>query len=336
MSNNQIIDNVLAKMSDKLSSDQLTLLEANLIISFQGMKVEQECTALAPAPRDWEWYLSRFRATKRLKNCSEGTIAQYDYTINKFREYVPKNPLDVNTDDVKYFLAMFGDRETVTSKKPISKSYINNAKNNLSSFFGWMHDEGYLPTNPVRNVPTIKIPKVIRHAYSGADMESMKSIAKSTRDMAFIHFLDATGCRISEAISIDRADINWDTRTIVIYGMKGKAEREIMFTEECAYWLKKYLAERTDEDPALFVKARAPHSRLTKTGGEHIIRELGKAAGVHAYPHRFRRTMITRCDRRGMPLQQIQALAGHVNPATTQVYIDMATQSIRSAYDRCN
>lgn len=167
-------------------------------------------------------------------------------------------------------------------------------------------------------------------------MERMKANARSVRDKALIYFLDATGCRISEALSIDRDMINWQNRTIIIYGSKGKAEREVIFTEEAGYWLKEYLQQRTDQDPALFVKANKPHTRLTKTGGEHIIRELGKASGVHAYPHRFRRTMITRCDRRGMPLQTIRMLAGHQNVATTQIYIDMNKEAIRASYEKCN
>lgn len=333
---NPIIDQVIMKMSDKLTPDQLTLLEANLIISFQGKKVEEECTELATTVRGWDWYISRFRATKRLKNCAEGTIDQYGFTLEKFREYVPKNPLDVTTDDIKYFLAVFGDREAITSGKQISKSYINNTRNNLSSFFGWMHDEGYMTTNPVRSVPIIKVPRIMRHAYSGEDMEKLKANATTVRDKAFIYFLDATGCRIGEAISVNRNDINWNTHSIVIYGQKGKAEREVCFTEEAGYWLKEYLKSRTDDDDALFVKSRKPNTRLTKTGGEHVIREIGNACGVHAYPHRFRRTMITRCNRRGMQLQDIQILAGHVNATTTQIYIDMAKQSVRDAYARCN
>ena len=333
---NPIIDQVITKMSDKLTSEQLTLLEANLIVSFQGMKVEEECSALATTVRGWDWYISRFRATKRLKNCAEGTIGQYEFTLQKFQEYVPKNPLDVDTNDIKYFLAVFGDREAITSGKPISKAYINNTRNNLSSFFGWMNDEGYISRNPVKSVPVIKVPRTMRHAYSGEDMEKLKANAHTVRDKAFIYFLDATGCRIGEAISVNRSDINWDTRSIVIYGQKGKAEREVCFTEECGYWLKEYLKLRTDDDNALFVRARKPNTRLTKTGGEHVIREIGKSCGVHAYPHRFRRTMITRCNRRGMQLQDIQTLAGHVNATTTQIYIDMAKQSVRAAYARCS
>lgn len=331
-----VIDNVLARMSDHLAPEQLTLLEASLIVSLRGMTVETECTELTPVVRDWEWFLSRFRANKRLKNCAESSISQYEYAIGKLREYVNKNPQEYEENDIKYFLSMYGSQVSPLTKRPPSKGYLNNLRNDLGSFFGWMHDEGLIAKDPTAGIPMIKAPKIMKKAYSGEDMERMKANARSVRDKAFIYFLDATGCRIGEALSVNRDMINWNNRTIIIYGTKGKAEREVIFTEEASYWLKEYLQQRTDEDPALFVKARAPHTRLTKTGGEHIIRELGKVAGVHAYPHRFRRTMITRCDRRGMSLQDIRALAGHANVSTTQIYIDMNKEAIRASYERCS
>jgi site-specific recombinase XerD len=322
-------------MSDKLDNDQLTLLEASLIVSLRGMTVEKECTELAPAARDWEWFLSRFRATKRLKNCSEATLKQYEFAIGKLREYIPKNPQEIEGNDIKYFLAVYGEQESTTTKKKPSKTYINNLKNDLGSFFGWMYEEGYIGKDPVKAVPKIKVPKTIKKAYTGEDMERMKSAAKSERDMALIYFLDATGMRIGEAVSVDRSQINWEKRTVVVYGTKGKAERVVCFTEECAYRLKEYLKTRDDEEPALFVKEKAPHSRLTKSGAQYIIRTLGAELGIHSHPHRFRRTMITRCSKRGMPLQDIQMLAGHANAATTQIYIDMSKEAIIAEYDRC-
>lgn len=333
---NVVIDKVIANMSDKLNNEQLTYLEATLLVSLRGMHVEQECTELVTQQNGWDYYLSRFRATKRLKNCSESTLRQYDYAIRKLREYIPKQPQEIETNDIKYFLGVYGAQPSKLTKKLPSKTYINNLRNDISAFYMWMHEEGYIGTNPVAGIPEIKVPKIMKHAYSGEDMERMKDAAKTIRDKALLYFLDATGVRVSEAISIDRDQINWDSRSIIIYGTKGKAERVILFTEECSYWLKRYLESRTDNDPALFVKNKKPNSRLTKTGAEYIIRELGKSLNIHAHPHRFRRTMITRCNKRGMGLQEIQALVGHTNASTTQIYIDMQNSAIKASYERCS
>lgn len=335
--NEIVIDKVIASMSDKLSSDQLTMLEATLIISLRGMIVEQEHTELSTVTQGWDWYLSRFRATKRLKNCAESTLKQYDYALKKLREYVSKNPQEIEENDIKYFLAVYGSQVSPITKKLPSKIYINNLKADINAFYSWMFEEGYIGKNPCKNIPDAKVPKVIKHAYSGEDMEKMKSIARENiRDMALLYFLDATGCRISEAISVDKDQINWNRRSIIIYGTKGKAEREVLFTEECEYWLKEYLKTRTDDNSALFVKKNKPNSRLTKSGAECIISQLGKKIGIHAHCHRFRRTMITRCNRRGMSLQNIQSLAGHTNANTTKIYIDMQNESIRASYNQYN
>lgn len=334
MSTDQIINTVLAKMSDSLSSEQLTLLEATLIVSLRGMRIEQECTELAPTTHSWDYFLPRFRATKRLKNCTESTLKLYEFALNKLRTYIPKAPQEITTSDIKLFLALYGDQISPVTKRKPSKSYINNLKNQLSSFFDWMQEDGFINRNPCDGVPKIKVPKTIKRAYSGEEMEAMKALADNDRDKALIYFLDATGVRISEAISIDIDQIQWDTHSMIIYGSKGKAERMIMFTEECGYWLKKYLDGRKDDNAALFVQKRKPYNRLTKSGAEQIIRDLGKQIGIHAHPHRFRRTMITRCNRRGMNLQEIQMLAGHANSQTTQIYIDMQRDSIKSSYER--
>ena len=333
---NLILDSIIAKMSDKLDSDQLTYLEASLIVSLRGLKIEKESTELSLSVRGWDYYLPRFRASKRLRNCAESTIQQYDFAINKLQEYVHKNPQDILENDIKYFLAMYGEyTNPVTGKKP-SKTYINNLKNDLGAFFSWMTDSGYISRNPVKNVPNIKVPKAMRKAYSGEDMELLKENAKNVRDKALIYFLDSTGVRIGEALSIDRTDIDWNSRSIIFYGSKGKAERQVFFTEECAHWLKEYLQKRTDTDPALFVSINKPHTRLTVSGAEYIIRNIGKKIGIHAHPHRFRRTMITRNARRGMNLQEIQMLAGHANSQTTQIYIDMQRENLRASYVRCS
>lgn len=338
MSNNVnlVIDAVIFKMSDKLDNDQLTFLEATLLVSFRGFKLERECTAVSTVSHDWEYYLSRFRANKRLKNCAEGTLKQYEFAIKKLREYINKNPQEYETNDIKLFLSLYGSHVDPIKHKMPSKNYLNSIKNYLSAFFDWMSEEGYISKNPVASVPKIKVPKQIKHAYSGSDMEKLKGVATNNRDIALIHFLDATGLRIGEALSIDQDQINWDAMSIVVYGTKGKAEREVFFTEECAYHLRKYLNSRTDDNSALFVGKIKPYNRLTVSGAEYILRTLGNGSDVYAHPHRFRRTMITRCNRRGMNLQDIQKLAGHANAQTTQVYIDMQNDAIRASYARIN
>ncbi|MDM5329000.1 tyrosine-type recombinase/integrase [Neobacillus sp. CF12] len=71
-------------------------------------------------------------------------------------------------------------------------------------------------------------------------------------------FMFSTGCRIGEIVSLDRNRINWSNRSAVIRG-KGDKEREVYFNIRSEIWLKRYLDNRLDRDPAIFVTERDPH-----------------------------------------------------------------------------
>ena len=70
---------------------------------------------------------------------------------------------------------------------------------------------------------------------------------------------------MSEAARLNRTDVNFLTRDLIVYG-KGAKERDLHLTQHRLFWLQKYLAERNDDNPALFVSLYAPHERLSKKG----------------------------------------------------------------------
>ncbi|MDE6220045.1 MAG: tyrosine-type recombinase/integrase, partial [Lachnospiraceae bacterium] len=75
------------------------------------------------------------------------------------------------------------------------------------------------------------------------------------------------------------------------------------------------------DNEALFVTTRKPYNRLTVAGLEHILKDLGKSAGVEkCHPHRFRRTMATNVLRKGTPLEEVKELLGHTKLDTTMIY----------------
>ena len=258
--------------------------------------------------------------------CAESSLKQYLLTLNELRRMTKKTPEQITSGDVRAFLLQV--------EPHVSKVTLNNKLRNLSSFFEWMCDEELIFRNPCKGIPAIRVTRKVKKAFTGEDLEKLREGADNLRDKALQYFLDSTGCRISEAVSVNRDDIDFDTRSLIIYGSKGKAEREVLFTEECAYHLRMYLQSRTDDCEALFVTRLSPHRRLAAAGAQKALKEIGKRVGVKANAHRFRRTMITRCNRRGMPMGEIQRLAGHANPQTTQIYIDMDSRTVRSSYQR--
>lgn len=244
--------------------------------------MKQECTDLVTSERHWEKILRTFLASKRIENCSEGTLKSYNDCVTRLITSLNKRLQDITTNDIRYYLAMY--QET----RKISMSYLDTIRRYLSSFFAWVSDEGYIPKNPMRRLKKIKVPQVIKKPFTQAEMEHLRCSAECQRDIAIMEFLYSTAARIGEVIRLDRKDIDWSNKEVIIYGEKGKKERKVYLTDECAYHLKKYLFARTDMNPALFVSNKQPHNRLGKQAIQSMLRTLGKKTGIHAHPHKFR------------------------------------------------
>ena len=79
---------------------------------------------------------------------------------------------------------------------------------------------------------------------------------------------------------------------------------------------------------------KAPYGRLTAKAVQAMLRKLGRVAGIHAHPHKFRRTLLTDASARGMSLQELQAYAGHSKPETTMTYVTVKQESVKATFRR--
>ena len=77
---------------------------------------------------------------------------------------------------------------------------------------------------------------------------------------------------------------------------------------------------------------RKPHGRLGKEAIQVMLKKLGREAGIHAHPHKFRRTLLTDAGSRGVPLQELQQYAGHVKAETTLLYVNVKEENIKSSF----
>jgi site-specific recombinase XerD len=116
---------------------------------------------------------------------------------------------------------------------------------------------------------------------------------------------------------------------------KGEKERRVYFDARTKIHLQKYLTERTDADPALFVSLLKPHNRLQISGVEIRLRELGKRLNIpKVHPHKFRRTLATKAIDKGMPIEQVQRLLGHTKIDTTLQYAMVCQNNVKVSHRR--
>ena len=149
---------------------------------------------------------------------------------------------------------------------------------------------------------------------------------------AMIDFLLSTGIRVGELVRLNIDDIDFSERECVVYG-KGDKERKAYFDAKTKIHLLNYIELRTDNNIALFVSLNKPHSRLTESGVELRLREMGKKLGVEkVHPHKFRRTMATRAIEKGMPIEQVQKILGHEQIDTTLRYAMVNQNNVKLSH----
>ena len=163
-------------------------------------------------------------------------------------------------------------------------------------------------------------------------VEILRDNCNNVRDRAMIDFLLSTGIRVGELVRLNIDDIDFSERECVVYG-KGDKERKAYFDAKAKIHLMNYIESRTDNNSALFVSLNKPHNRLTESGVELRLREMGKKVGVEkVHPHKFRRTMATRAIEKGMPIEQVQKILGHEQIDTTLRYAMVNQNNVKLSH----
>lgn len=269
-----------------------------------------------------------FIAAKRLEGCSEKSLAYYHATLSKLLEAVPKAVSLMTTSDIRSYLADY------QKGRALSRVTVDNIRRIFSSFFSWLEDEDLIPKSPVRRIRKVRAESLIKEVLSDENLEVLRDSCCEPRDLAMIDFLVSTGIRVGELVKMNRQDIDFQERQCVVFG-KGNKEREVYFNARAKIHLLHYLQGRSDKNPALFVSLHSPHTRITIGGVERRLRHLGICAQVHhVHPHKFRRTMATMAIDKGMPIEQVQRLLGHVRVDTTLHYAQVNQNNVKQAHRR--
>jgi len=270
--------------------------------------------------------LMSFLSAKQIEGCSEKTINYYRNTIFKMLKSVNLKIESITTDDLRKYLAEYKNQSNA------SKSTIDNIRRVLSSFFSWLEDEGYISKNPVRRIHRIKTKRVVKDVLSDENFEVLRDKCDNIRDLAMIELLASTGIRVGELVNLNIDDVLFSERECVVLG-KGDSERIVYFDAKTKIHLQKYLESRNDNNPALFVSLRKPHNRLGISGVEKRMRKLGMEAKIKKiHPHKFRRTMATNAIDKGMPIEQVQRLLGHVQIDTTMQYAMVNQNNVKISH----
>lgn len=310
----KFIQEITDSMSGTLTVDQIMELNSVLLQTVSKYTIIEDGDKVKEDFASNRRLLEIFLSAKLVEGCSVKTIKYYETTVKQLFKYMPKSVKEYTTDDLRAYLAVF------QKKHKSSKVTIDNIRRIFSSFFSWLEDEDFILKSPVRRIHKVKTGEQVKEVISDENLERLRDNCKCPRDLAIIDLLASTGMRVGELVKLNRNDVNFAERECIVFG-KGNKERIVYFNARAKLHLQEYLATRRDKNPALFVSLDKPHARLQISGVEMRLRDLGRGLKIpRIHPHKFRRTLATMAIDKGMPVEQVQKLLGHVKIDTTMRY----------------
>jgi len=324
-SNSEIITRLVGKFSlefENLPIDQLKVRHIIEEVLYNYNIITQE-TGLTTTDIDDKFQL--YLLVKGQEGYSKRTLKNRQYELVIFARYLRKPLANVNLMDLRIYIA---DR-----CKNMQPNSMNHQISILRSFFAWLSIEDYIPKDPSLNLKERKVPGRIREPLTLYEMELLRQACPKVRDSLLVEFAYSTGCRVQEISDVNIKDLDFNDMSLHVIG-KGDKEREVCFNTRTKFLLEKYLSERTDDNPSLFVTYDYPHNRLGIRAIERRITEIAKSANFtkSISPHVFRHTIATHLLSAGMPLHMVQIFLGHNDPKTTQIYAITSISNMKNEY----
>lgn len=301
-------------------------IKSRIIIEMDKYEITERCTDIVPTPYEQnEKLLQKFSVAKAVAGSSKKTIFQYIYTVRKLIHRCNKALIDINSDDISLYLAYRKAYDGVTD------TTIANERKNISAFFSWLERTDEIPSNPVRKIDRIKVPKIHKKAFNDIEVERIRCACKTLKEKAVVEMLLSTGCRVAEMVSIRTCDI--DGNRIMVRG-KGNKYRQVYLNARSQIAVSSFIRFRNDNNPFLF-NSRTTNIHMSENGIRAMLKRLEERCDVeNIHPHRFRRTCATMSLHRGMPIEQVSKMLGHENIATTQIYLDLDERELEYMHQK--
>jgi len=278
---------------------------------------------------------------------SARTAANYTLYLERFVEFTGDIEVDKITSELvrKYRLWLNrykndNDIELAT----ITQSYHLIA---LRGFLGYLSKRDIASLAPDK----IELPKTSRKQVTFLHYDEIERIIEQIptddevglRDRALIELLFSSGLRVSELVNLNRDHINTKRREFMVRG-KGQKDRPIFISEHAANHVDSYIHQRLDNLPPLFLSysrnnvasTTGDYRRLTARSIQRIINKYTRLAGItkHVSPHTMRHSFATDLLMNGADLRSVQAMLGHSNISTTQIYTHVTDQHLRDVYEK--
>jgi len=281
------------------------------------------------------------------QNRSQKTIQNYSHYLTRLADFAGDIKIsDIDTDLIRKWRLWLNRLGTNTSDE-LSKTTQNYHLIALRSFlkFCAKRDWNALPADKIelartkRPQVTFLTPEEVERLVSQPKLDTLSGM----RDRAILELLFSSGLRISELVSLDRDHVNLKRREFMVRG-KGQKDRPVFISQEAADWIEKYQQMRQDNVKPLFIRysgnkkvdLSGNYHRLTARSIQRMVARYARLAGItkHVSPHTLRHSFATDLLMNGADLRSVQAMLGHSNIATTQIYTHVTDPHLKQVHEK--
>jgi site-specific recombinase XerD len=281
------------------------------------------------------------------QNRSQKTIANYDHYLTRLIDFAG----DISVKDIDAELIrkwrLWLNRLGTNNSDELGKATQNYHLIALRSFlkFCAKRDITALTADKIelsrtkRKQVTFLNEEELERVFAQPDLSTLSGM----RDRAILELLFSSGLRVSELTGLDRDHINLKRREFMVRG-KGQKDRPIFISVEAAKWLQTYMDARKDTVRPLFIRFSGTKKvdlsgnfhRLTPRSVQRLVMHYALMAGItkHVSPHTLRHSFATNLLMNGADLRSVQAMLGHSNIATTQIYTHVTDPHLRAVHEQ--
>lgn len=297
---------------------------------------------------DYEPAVAEFLQYLELEqNRSRKTIQNYSHYLNRLSDFAGDIKLSEIDDELIRKWRMWLNRLPTSNADELSKMTQNYHLIALRSFLRFCAKRNWETLAPDKiELARTKRPQVT--FLTGEELERLTaqpdtSKLNGLRDRAILELLFSSGLRVSELVGLDRDHINLKRREFMVRG-KGQKDRPIFISAEAADWINKYLEMRADNTKPLFIRYSGSKkidnsgnfTRLTARSIQRMVARYALLAGItkHVSPHTLRHSFATDLLMNGADLRSVQAMLGHSNIATTQIYTHVTDPHLKAVHEK--
>jgi integrase/recombinase XerD len=214
----------------------------------------------------------------------------------------------------------------------------------LRQLFKFLKAERISATDPTEDVDLPRYGRKLPEFLTVEEVDRLlaapdRATPRGARDAAMLETLYATGLRVSELVKLRMRDVNFDAGYLMAFG-KGRKERLVPVGESALSALRSYVegARNVFSGPraldALFLTHHG--GPMTRQGFWKLLGRYAVAAAIRKRisPHKLRHSFATHLVERGADLRAVQAMLGHADIGTTEIYTHLSRGHLRALYDR--